>query len=76
MVETPKTPEWGMFTENGNYLVDAIVWVTKVEGGRWKDAYARLEALASMPGFGEATDTVVRELVFNAVTVEPEDFYV
>lgn len=76
MTETVKTPEWAMFTENGNYLVDAIVWVTKLEGTGWRGAYAKLSALASMDGFGEALDTAVRELVYSAVAKEDEGFWV
>lgn len=77
MVESKiEAPRWAMFSENGNYLVDAIVWVTKLEGTGWKGAYAKLSALAEMEGFGEATDTEVRELVYNAVAKEDEDFWV
>jgi hypothetical protein len=68
--------DWGMFTENGNYLVDAIVWVVQREGTGWRGAYAKLCALAEMDGFGEATDTAVREIVYDAVTKENENFYI
>ena len=67
--------DWAMFSENGNYLVDAIVWVTEREGSGWRGAYAKLRALAEMDGFGEATDTAVRELVFSAVAKDNENFY-
>ena len=76
MVEVKsQTPDWAMFSENGNYLVDAIVWCVKLEGTGWRGAYAKLSALASMDGFGEATDTAVRELVYDAVAKEDENFY-
>ena len=58
----------GMYTELGNSKVSAIV--TRVRGlelandAAWKYAYRELDALSETPGTEEATDTEVREALW------------
>ncbi len=60
--------KFGMFTAAGNSKVAAIV--TRVQGlelqddAAWKYAYRELEALSELAGTEEATDTEVRESLF------------
>jgi hypothetical protein len=60
--------EMGMFSAKGNRLVSAVV--TRVVGlelqddAAWKYAYRELEALSELAGTEEATDTEVRESLF------------
>jgi len=71
----------GMFTELGNSKVSAIV--TRVQGlelqddAAWKYAYRELDALSELEGTEEATDTEVREALWEEllkrnVIVEPD----
>ncbi len=56
-----------MFTEEGDILVDGIVEVAKGTNADWPWAYEKLEMLGETEGFEEATDTQVREAVFDAI---------
>jgi|TARA_Y100000296_G_scaffold62886_1_gene73130 hypothetical protein len=58
---------YGMFTEAGDILVDGIVDVAKGTDASWPWTYEKLEMLGKTKGFEEATDTMVRELVFDAI---------
>ena len=75
-IETdPKMPWCGdycslsytMFTEEGDILVDGIVEVAKGTNADWPWAYEKLEMLGKTEGFEEASDTMVREAVFDAI---------
>ena len=81
--------EMGMFTDFGNSRVSAVV--TRVQGlgltndAAWKYAYTELDALSELEGTEEATDTEVREAMFEellkrGIITEPNDvdywFYV
>lgn len=66
---------FGMFTENGNYEVEAIVKVAKMLELSWPETYSLLCKLADKPEFSEATDTAVREMVYDACKFETE-FYI
>jgi hypothetical protein len=81
--------EMGMFTSEGNSKVSAVV--TRVQGlgltndAAWKYAYTELDALSELEGFEEATDTEVREsmweeLLKRGIITEPNEvdywFYV
>jgi hypothetical protein len=61
------TTDFGMFTDNGNILVQGIVDVAKSTDADWPWVYEKLEMLAKTKGFEEATDTMVREIVFDAI---------
>ena len=60
--------EMGMFSAAGNSKVSAIV--TRVQGlelqddAAWKYAYRELDALSELEGTEEATDTEVREALW------------
>ena len=56
-----------MFTEEGDILVDGIVEVAKGTNADWPWAYEKLVMLGKTEGFEEATDTQVREAVFDAI---------
>ena len=58
---------YGMFTEEGDILVNGIVDVAKGTDADWPWAYEKLKMLGETEGFGEATDTMVREAVFDAI---------
>ena len=60
---------YGMFTDFGNDAVDAIVRTAKVLKLNWSQVVAELESLAERfpEDFGEATDTAVREYVYEAI---------
>lgn len=70
-------PYYAMFTDFGNDAVDAIVRTAKVLNLDWPKVYAELVSLAErFPNdFGEATDTAVRECVYDALGFDT-DFYV
>lgn len=64
---------YAMFTKNGNEKVAAIVSaaqaLAKFEDVErvWNWTETQLEDLSQRNGFGEATDTAVREAVYDAV---------
>lgn len=68
--------DWAMFSDAGNIAVDVIVHNAKERGLSWKETYENLVILSNIKGFGEATDTAVRELVYSVIATEDEDFYV
>ena len=61
--------DYGMYTEFGNDAIEAIVRSAKVLKMDWPTVYAELQSLADRfpKDFGEATDTVVRECVYDAL---------
>ena len=67
--------DYGMFTADGNNRVHKIVEFAKDSLLDWQDAYQMLEALSRKEGFEEATDTVVREMVYDACDFT-SDFYI
>ena len=66
---------FGMFTDEGNAKVAEIVEFAKTNGAEWKDILPMLRNLSDISGFGEAMDTVVREMVYDACQFT-EDFYI
>lgn len=66
---------YGMFTEAGNAAIDGLVTVAKSMDLKWPEVYSALNVLAQNPKFAEATDTAVREAVYDACKFETE-FYV
>ena len=63
---------YGMFTEEGDILVNGIVEVAKGTDADWSWVYDKLMVLGQTEEFGEATDTVVRESVFDAIGYGPD----
>ncbi len=58
---------YGMFSESGDILVDGIVLEAKQYNHSWSLVFDRLCELGKTEEFGEATDTMVRENVFDAI---------
>ena len=76
---------FGMFSVEGNYMVARIAEAGKklaqTDGAKsaWAFAYRELTKLGYSTQFGEATDTDVREQVYDYVTAQCEegsDFYI
>ena len=63
-------PEFGMFTEAGDYEIYRIVDLAKRARLTWHQVSGLLEQLANTKGFEEATDTVVRERVWEELKYE------
>lgn len=63
-----KTPNYEMFTDEGNALVHGIVQAAKVSSMQWDRVYSMLEKISEIDGFREATDTAVRDSVWVALT--------
>ena len=68
---------YGMFTDKGNYMVGRIVEAAqeliKLDGDElnaWQFAYRELQQLGYADEFGEATDTAVREEVYDAIVTD------
>lgn len=58
-----KIPDYGMFSKEGNRRVHFIVKASRAINAPWERVNIYLQELAAV-GFGEATDTVVREAVY------------
>ena len=63
-------PEYGMFTEEGDYEVFKIVDLAKRARLTWNQVKGLLQQLSSTEGFEEAMDTVVRERVWEELKYE------
>ena len=66
---------YGMFTNAGNVAVAQIVQTAKENKLSWLETYQMLVNLSTVSCFGEATDTEVRELVYDACDFDC-NFYV
>jgi len=67
-----KSKDYGMFTEEGNIAIGAVVTIARAGRLTWPETYRMLCALAesNREKFGEATDTEVREQVYDALGFE------
>ena len=63
-------PEYGMFTEEGDYEIFRIVDLAKRARLTWHQVSGLLQQLSNTKGFEEATDTVVRERVWEELKYE------
>jgi len=63
-------PEFGMFTEEGDYEIFRIVDLAKRARLTWSQVSGLLEQLSNTEGFEEAIDTVVRERVWEELKYE------
>ena len=63
-------PEYGMFTEEGDYEVFRIVDLAKRARLTWHQVSGLLTQLSNTEGFEEAMDTVVRERVWEELKYE------
>ena len=77
--------EFGMFTAEGDQLVKRIAAagekIAAADGALdgWTWAHRELHKLAAAEGYEEATDTMVREIVYGDVVAAAEDsceFYI
>jgi hypothetical protein len=78
LLNSTEVIDFGMFTDKGNIAVKAIVDYAIAAKLSWKETYDALYKLAraDYEAFGEATDTMVREIVYDAINANGEDFYV
>ena len=69
---------FGMFSDEGNEAVQQIVERGLRENLPWLEVYQDLVRLADSDRdrFGEATDTMVRDIVYEALGRFKENFYV
>ncbi len=58
---------YGMFTENGNRVIDGIVIFAKEFNYTWECISEVLTKISEVEGFEEANDTAVRESVYLAM---------
>jgi hypothetical protein len=67
-----------MYTEAGDADVHKIVEVALALKLTWAEIYALLERLAKLPNRGDALDTSVREVVYEAICAfdNEEPFYI
>lgn len=73
---TQPCPDYAMFTDLGNAAVHAIVVKARAEKMNWAQTYRALRALSEQDEFGEAMDTMVREVVYDTLGFRDENFYV
>ncbi len=71
-----KAPDYAMYTDLGNAAVQAIVEQARAEQLTWAQTYCALCALAEQEQFSEATDTMVRECVYDTLGFHNENFYI
>jgi hypothetical protein len=70
---TGAVPDYAMFTELGNAAVHAIVVAARANELTWAQVYRALCQLSEHKEFGEATDTAVREVVYDAIGAADRD---
>lgn len=72
------TQYYGMFSDEGNEAVAQIVQRGLLENRAWLEVYQDLVKLAESDRdrFGEALDTVVRDMAYEALGRFNENFYV
>jgi hypothetical protein len=61
------TQDYGMYTDAGNSAVDSIVEMARKHQLSWRTVKYMLAALAQDERFEEATDTAVREAVYETL---------
>ena len=56
-----------MFSEAGNALIQGVVLTAKANNLEWDQIVDVLYDIGTLDGYEEATDTVVREMVYEAI---------
>lgn len=56
--------DYAMFTDAGNIMIGSIVAGAKSANLKWSEVYDMLYTISQIEGYGEATDTAVREVVY------------
>ena len=59
--------DYAMFSDFGNAMVGEIVKGAKHKNLTWREVHEMLETISSIKGCEEATDTAVREAVYDAL---------
>jgi hypothetical protein len=59
--------DYGMYTDAGNSAVDSIVEMARRHQLSWHTVHDMLEAISLEEAYEEATDTAVREAVFQTL---------
>ena len=57
---------YGMYTKTGNRKIHHLVLEARAHGLSWQEVYDKLYEMSGQRGTEEATDTVVREYVYDA----------
>lgn len=72
------TENFGMFSDFGNCMVGEIVKGAKHKNLRWAEVHEMLRTISTIKGCEEATDTAVREAVYDSIGAysRGEDFWV
>jgi 2-methylisocitrate lyase-like PEP mutase family enzyme len=75
---TGAVEDYAMFSELGNAAVHAIVVAARANDLTWAQVYRALRQLSEQEQFGEATDTMVREIVYSRIGADKrnESFWV
>lgn len=70
-------PDYSMFSEKGNLAIHGIVLAARRDRLSWTEVRTALERLArQLPDvYGEATDTAVRECVYESLEYCTDPFY-
>jgi hypothetical protein len=61
------TQNYGMYTDAGNSAIDSIVEMARKHQLSWQTVYDMLEAISLEEAYEEATDTAVREAVYETL---------
>ena len=61
------TQNYGMYTDAGNSAVDSIVEMARQHQLSWPTVVGMLEAISLEEAYEEATDTAVREAVYQTL---------
>jgi len=64
---TGAVTDYAMYTELGNAAVHGVVTAARQSNASWAQVYQWLQTLAEQEQFAEATDTMVREYVYDAL---------
>jgi PBP1b-binding outer membrane lipoprotein LpoB len=59
-----------MFSVAGNAMIQGVVMTAKANHLDWDQVVEVLYDIATLDGFEEATDTVVREMVYEAIQTQ------
>ena len=70
--------DYAMFSELGNAAIHAVVVAAEAGNLTWKQVLGTLDRLSREEPFAEATDTAVRECVYDALGFDRkgQDFYI
>ena len=60
---------YGMYTDAGNSAVESIVEMARKHQLSWHTVYDMLEAISLEEAYEEATDTAVREAVYETLVL-------